>query len=672
MTVSTGGSAAFNLTGGAVTSPNVTVGAQGGSTATHIANLSGGALTVANLTIGSGTVNIAAPASITVTNLLHLDAPAALTAAPGSTIHMTGSTFENLSTVPAAVNGLEDLRLLYEGGPADWDSFEVAGRDFGPDWHAGFNVNFDLDTLQLGGADIGKVRLIDAFDNQPSWAGKEALYVEDLIVGPGSCLDLNGLNLYYLRAQIDPAATIVNGTPAPAPEPATLALLAVGGLGIVGRAIRRGWRGRAGHRPASRLGITALTVLVALVMAGLSRHSARAGIIEAWGSNANGQLGDGTMTNHNSPVAVTGMSGRTSIVAASQFFSLALLNDGLYAWGVNFSGELGTGTKTTNPPYGILTPVAVNGMSSGVTAIAAGSDHSLAVQNGGAYAWGTNDHGQLGNGDGTGASCSSPVAVLGLSSGVTAVAGGHGHSLAVQNGCAYAWGWNFLGQLGNGTTTDQYISNPDPGTVVGLSTGVTAVAAGYDFSLALKNGGVYGWGDNGYSELGDGTSGNIRTTPVPVSGLSSGVTDIAAGYQHGLAVKGGAVYAWGGNGWGQVGDGTKTNVATPKRIDAAELTDIVEVAAGRFSSYALSADGSLWVWGKNDYGQLGLGTLTTDYLTPRHLLAPAGYAFRSIDADAEGYHVVATLAPVPEPATLALLAVGGLGLLGRAVKAQRR
>src|SRR5439155_19123638 len=92
------------------------------------------------------------------------------------------------------------------------------------------------------------------------------------------------------------------------------------------------------------------------------------------------------------------------------------------------------------------------------------------------------------------------------------------------------------------------------------------------------------------------------------------------------------------------------------------LTDITEVAAGDFSSYALAADGSLWAWGDNSSGELGVGDMT-DRLIPTQVLAPAGYRFTSIDSDSRGSHVVATV--VPEPGALSLLVFGGLTLLRR-------
>ena len=135
-----------------------------------------------------------------------------------------------------------------------------------------------------------------------------------------------------------------------------------------------------------------------------------------------------------------------------------------------------------------------------------------------------------------------------------------------------------------------------------------AIAAGGDHSLMLRyDGTVWASGNNGYGQLGDGTT-TTRSTPVQVSGLTN-ITAIAAGWYHSLALRSdGTVWAWGWNGAGQLGDGTTTDRSTPVQVSS--LTNITAIAAGAAHSLAIKSDGTVWAWGNNGAGQLGDGTTT--------------------------------------------------------------
>jgi alpha-tubulin suppressor-like RCC1 family protein len=246
--------------------------------------------------------------------------------------------------------------------------------------------------------------------------------------------------------------------------------------------------------------------------------------------------------------------------------------------------------------------------------IAAGAYHSLAVcSDNTARTWGYNNRGELGNG--TNANSNVPVQVSGLT-GIIAIAGGgsqytnNGYSLALKNdGTVRAWGWNTLGQLGNGTNTDSNI----PVTVSSL-TGVSAIAAGNVTSLALKNDGtVRAWGYNGQGQLGNGNN-TDSNVPISVSSLT-GITAISAGSSHSLALKNdGTVRAWGQNLYGQLGNGSNTDSNVPVQVTG--LAGIIRIAEGEQHSLALKNDGTVWTWGWNTFGQLGNGS-TTDSNVPR-------------------------------------------------------
>jgi alpha-tubulin suppressor-like RCC1 family protein len=379
-------------------------------------------------------------------------------------------------------------------------------------------------------------------------------------------------------------------------------------------------------------------------------------LLAGCGSGGGGDLsgiGGGSESCNNGSDSYTPINAPVTAIAAAERLSFAINDDGatgsLWAWGYSDKGQLGDGTVTNS-----VTPVKIG---DGYTAVSAGVGHSLGLKSDGTlWAWGDNTYGQLG--DGTTTSSNVPEQID-IANSYSAISAGYKFSLGLRtNGDLYTWGNNKYGQLGDGTVSDSYIPKYIGTGFSAISAGDNHVLA------LKSDGSLWAWGADDYGQLGDGCYKNFTTeSPVCAlrSTTNSSVpeqidvgktyTAIAAGYQYSLAIRSdGTLWAWGNNTWGDLGstsDSTKDcysgskHRCFPSQIDDATYTAI---SASKYnilgdffyySSLGLKSDGSVWSWGDNLFGQLGNGTLSTGY-SPNQIVK----GFTAI-AMGEGDHALA-------------------------------
>ena len=331
-----------------------------------------------------------------------------------------------------------------------------------------------------------------------------------------------------------------------------------------------------------------------------------------WGLNTSGQIGLNNLTNYSSPIQVGSLTnwaslnkGRTAVTQG------AVKTDGtLWLWGAGNYGQLGLGNRTS-----YSSPKQVGALTNW-SQVSCGYVHTLAVKTDGTlWAWGNGGNGQLGLGNIT--YYSSPKQVGSLSN-WSFVTGGIFATMAVKtDGTLWGWGANqgADGILGLGNSTPY--SSPKQ---VGSLTNWLLVYIGQYATIARKTDGtLWTWGRSSSGQLGLGNT-TSYSSPKQVGALTNWLNIAANGYTYmGATRTDGTLWMWGNNTAGQLGQNNRTSYSSPKQVGILSTWSDVKVGYGaNGSTYAIKTDGTLWSWGYNSSGQLGLGN-TTSYSSPKQV-----------------------------------------------------
>ena len=327
------------------------------------------------------------------------------------------------------------------------------------------------------------------------------------------------------------------------------------------------------------------------------------GTLWGWGINNDHELADGTNIPKKSPTLI-GADTDWETVAGGAVHIQALKRDGsLWGWGYNLGGQLGIGRETVEP-----VPIQT-GTETDWKSVATGDYHTVAIKtNGTLWAWGDNYVGVLGNGTNTGRVLV-PTQIGTDNHWQYLCAGSYTNFAIKDDGSLWGWGANSSGQLGDGTHTPRHVP-----TRIGTANAWKMVSTYSNHTVALKNDGtLWAWGSNGSGRLGIGSAGDDQVNPVEV-GTDHWKT-ISAGDTHTLGIKAdGTLWAWGDNYGYQLGDGTPSIPDSPSHVyhvapvQIGTDADWATISAGYFQSLAVKNDGTLWAWGYNGYGEVGDGT----------------------------------------------------------------
>ncbi len=329
-----------------------------------------------------------------------------------------------------------------------------------------------------------------------------------------------------------------------------------------------------------------------------------------WGSGHFGALGTGQTAAQDQPQQITRPTAGWASVTAGWNYGCATRSDGsLWCWGYNAFGELGIGTTTNAArPNQVTTPA-----STGWTSVTAGIYHTCATRSDGTlWCWGWNGLGELGIGSTTGQHAPKQVTTPAADGWASVTAGGTHTCANRSDATLWCWGYNHNGQVGNGTATGQdapqQVTTPAAG-------GWASVTAGNVHTCAIRSDAtLWCWGWNGYGQLGIGSTTDQDRPQQVTFPASTGWTSVTGGAIHTCATRTHALWCWGYNGFGQLGIGSYADQVQPHRVVVPSTTGWSLMALGDDQTCATHTGSTLWCWGWNAYGQLGIGSTTSQNL----------------------------------------------------------
>lgn len=320
-----------------------------------------------------------------------------------------------------------------------------------------------------------------------------------------------------------------------------------------------------------------------------------------WGYDGYGQLGDNSTTNKSTPVQTVAGGTGWSMVACGYYHSATTKTDGTL-WSCGYGTNLGDGTPTKKS-----SPVQTVAGGNNWKLVTCGLYHTAAIKSDGTlWTWGNSTGGALG--DNTLTSRDSPVQTVAGGNNWVTVSGGRGFTAAIKSdGTLWTWGYNPYGQLGDNTA----VQKSSPVQTITGGTNWKQVSCGYSVVSAIKTDGtLWLWGSNYYGELGDNTTVS-KSSPVQTITGGTNWKQVSVGHYSTAAIKtDGTLWSWGYNPYGELGDNTTENKSSPVQTVTGGTNWKFISRGGSYHSVAIKTDGTLWSWGRNDYGQLGDNTVT--------------------------------------------------------------